>query len=87
MITPAWNWNGIQGNMVVIRGYGPAPTLSTEMKVYVDNVLRQRLASVIPVGASVQLSNPTIIDSQNRILCDVLFNGVSVANYFPEYKL
>ena len=86
-VTPNWNWNGRTGNAVLINGYGAHPSLAADMRGFVGNVLRQRLISLLPVGTTVQLSNAISIDGQNRIVCDVIFNGVSVANYFPEYKL
>ena len=86
-IVPIWNWNGRQGDSVTIKGYGANPSLAPDMKAFVNNVLRQRLTSLLPTGTVIQLKNPTGIDAHGRLICDVLLNGVSVSNYFPEYKL
>ncbi len=87
-ITPAWNWNGVSGEIVKINGIDIHSTLPDQIKAIREEILKQRLVSLFQTF-EFKLTNPLrveLFENKNAIKCDILLNGVNIANYFPEYK-
>jgi hypothetical protein len=85
-VVPEWEWKGTKGNKVLISGYGPDNRLDENLKIYERAALEARLKSLLPEEALVQLSNPIKLENNDTLLCEVLLEGVNIANYFPEYR-
>ncbi len=77
-VSPQWRWNENSGSRVRPTGYD-AP----ELNVLGGQVAKNKLAKLI-LGKLVELGKAYKVD-RGRLICDVLFQGVPLARYFPEY--
>ncbi len=76
-VTPGWTWNGNQGTRVRPAGYD-APELLSQS----GEAAKSRLSKLL-YGKMVELGEAYRID-RGRIVCEVFFNGVNLAKYFPK---
>ena len=74
-----WNWNGKSGDIVRPTGYN---TPEEGQSGYEEAT--KKLRKLI-LGKTVDLKKVIKI-TQERLLCDVYFDGKNLADYFPEYK-
>lgn len=78
-VSPNWKLeDGATGNLVQARGYDPPKSGKEAMS------LEQRL-SIMLQNKKVQLGTPHGIQDE-KLLCDVYFNGVNLADHFSQYK-
>jgi len=78
-VTPQWKWNGTTGTRVRPTGYN-AP----EMNSYGGQNAKDKLTRLI-YGQHVELRSAYKID-RDRLICDVFFRSVNIADYFPAYQ-
>ena len=74
-VSPGWTWNGHEGNVVRPRGYD-AP----ERGQLGYQEAKDKLTSLI-LHKEVELENPIGL-TYDRLLCDVYYEGKSLAEYF-----
>jgi endonuclease YncB( thermonuclease family) len=77
-VTPQWRWNGNTGSRVRPTGYD-----TPELNALGGQIARDKLTRLI-LGKQVELGSGHTID-RGRLVCDVYFQGKSLADYFPEY--
>ena len=78
-VTPNWKLeDGSTGNLVQAVGYNPPKSGKDAMNV------EQRL-SIMVQNKKIQLGTPHGVQD-GKLLCEVYFNGTSLANYFSYYK-
>ena len=77
-VTPQWRWNGNTGSRVRPTGYD-----TPELNALGGQIARDKLTRLI-LGRQVELGSGHTID-HGRLVCDVYFQGKSLADYFPEY--
>jgi hypothetical protein len=77
-VSPKWEFEGTKGDIVVATGYNPPkkgkPGMSAEQKL-----------SILVHNKKVELGTPQGLDG-NKLVCEVFFNGINLADYFSEYK-
>jgi hypothetical protein len=77
-VSPKWQFEGTKGDTVVATGYNPPksgkPGMSAEQKL-----------SILVHNKKVELGTPEGLDGK-KLVCGVFFNGINLADYFPEYK-
>jgi len=78
-VAPGCQWNGQQGTRVRPAGYD-APELCQ-----FGGVTAHRKLSGLILGGSVELGRAYRID-HGRLVCDVVFSGRNLADFFPEYR-
>ncbi len=74
-VNPNWQWKGESGSRIRPTGYDAA-----EVGTPGGSAATAKLSSLI-LGRSIQLGNAYRID-RGRLVCDVFFNGRSLADYF-----
>ena len=77
-ISPNWDFKGLAGNHVRPTGYD-APELIAPG----GEAAKEKLSRLIK-NKEIELRNPVTI-SYGRLVCDVLYQGKSLADYFPEH--
>jgi hypothetical protein len=79
-VSPRWKLeDGVTGNLVQAVGYDAPKSGKEAMNV------EQRL-SIMLQNKKVQLGTPHGVQD-DKLLCDVYFNGVNLADYFSHYKV
>jgi hypothetical protein len=77
-VSPKWQFEGTKGDIVVATGYNPPksgkPGMSAEQKL-----------SILIHNKKVELGTPVGLDGK-KLVCEVFFNGINLANYFSEYR-
>jgi hypothetical protein len=77
-VSPKWQYEGVTGDLVEATGYFPPKSgkggMSAEQKL-----------SVLIHNKKIELGTPQGIQ-RNRLVCEVYFRGVNLANYFSEYR-
>ena len=77
-VSPKWEFEGTKGDIVVATGYDPPkkgkPGMSAEQKL-----------SILVHNKKVELGTPEGLDGK-KLVCEVFFNGINLADYFSEYK-
>ena len=77
-VSPKWEFEGTKGDIVVATGYDPPkkgkPGMSAEQKL-----------SILVHNKKVELGTPQGLDGK-KLVCEVFFNGMNLADYFSEYK-
>ncbi len=76
-----WKWNNKTGDTVRPTGYN---TPEENERGYEE--VKRRLANLI-LNKMVDIRNPKTIDDYGRLVADVYYNGRTLADYFPEYKI
>jgi hypothetical protein len=78
-VSPRWkSEDGATGNLVQAVGYDAPKSGKEAMNV------EQRL-SIMLQNKKVQLGTPHGV-KDDKLLCDMYFNGANLADYFSEYK-
>jgi len=77
-VSPPWEFDGETGKLVQATGYD-APK-SGKRAISVEQKL-----SVLMQNKDVELESPQGIEN-GRLLCEVYFQGINLADYLPEYK-
>lgn len=78
-VSPGWVWQEQRGDRVRPTGYD-APEITESG----GQAAKDKLSRLI-LGKSVELGNAYRVD-RGRLVCNVLFQGKDLADYFPEYK-
>src|SRR5690606_19950888 len=78
-VAGGWRWNGQSGTRIRPTGYD-APELGTPR----GHAAKRKLEQLI-LHRQVEIPTAHSID-RGRLVCDVIFNGNNLADYFPEYK-
>lgn len=78
-ITPEWSWEGQKGNTIRPNGYD-----TPEINQPGYEAAKSKLQDLI-LDKEVELTNPITI-TYGRLLCDVMYDGKNLADYFPEYQ-
>lgn len=78
-VSPQWRWNEVTGDRVRPAGYD-AP----ELQGYRGQAAREKLSRLI-CGKEVELRTAYRID-HGRLVCEVFFQNINLAEYFPEWK-
>ena len=79
-VEPDWECEGQNGDIVRPLGYQ-----SPELKELGGQPARDNLARLI-LGETVELAGPYRVED-GRLVCNVLFLGKNLTDYFPEYKV
>ena len=77
-ISPPWEWKEETGDRVRATGYDAPKSGSQAMAA------EQKL-SVLIQNKKVELGTPLRVE-RGRLVCEVYFQGMNLADYFPEYK-
>ena len=78
IISPPWKLDNETGDRVRATGYNPPKTGSEAMKA------EQKLSIMIQ-NKQIELDTPQGIE-RGKLVCDVYFKGINLADYFPEYQ-
>lgn len=78
-VSPQWLWNDQTGSRIRPAGYD-APELNT----LAGQIAKGKLSRLI-AGKLVELGSAYRID-RGRLVCDVLFNGKKLEEYFSSYQ-
>ena len=78
IISPPWKLDNETGDTIRAAGYNPPKSGSEAMKA------EQKL-SIMVQNKQIELAEPHGIE-RGKLVCDVYFNGINLADYFPEYK-
>ena len=77
-VSPKWQFEGTKGDIVVATGYNPPKSGKAGMSA------EQKL-SILIHNKKVELGTPEGLDGK-KLVCEVFFNGINLANYFSEYR-
>ena len=77
-VSPKWQFEGTKGDIVVATGYNPPKSGKAGMSA------EQKL-SILIHNKKVELGTPGGLDGK-KLVCEVFFNGINLANYFSEYR-
>jgi len=77
-VSPKWVFEGKKGNLVYAKGYTSPKSGKPAMAV------EQRLSGLIQ-NKKVSLESPERIEN-DKLVCDVYYDGVNIASYFSAYK-
>ena len=78
IISPPWKLDNETGDTIRATGYNPPKSGSDAMKA------EQKL-SIMVQNKQIELAEPKGIE-RGKLVCDVYFNGINIADYFSEYK-
>lgn len=78
IISPPWKLDNETGDKIIATGYNPPKSGAEAMKA------EQKL-SIMVQNKQIELAEPKGIE-RGKLVCDVYFNGMNLADYFPEYK-
>ena len=78
-VSPEWKWEGKSGSRVRPTGYD-----ATELSDDGGHAAKEKLSRLI-LHKKVDLKTGHRIDRE-RFVCDVLYDGRNLADYFPEYQ-
>ena len=76
-VSPKWEFGDEKGNLVQAKGYTAPKSGKGAMSV------EQRLSGLIQ-NKKVELGAPDDVQ-RNRLVCEVYYRGVNIADYFSEY--
>ena len=76
-VSPKWEFGDEKGNLVQAKGYTAPKSGKGAMSV------EQRLSGLIQ-NKKVELGAPDSVQ-RNRLVCEVYYRGVNIAEYFSEY--
>ena len=79
VVSKGWTWDGKTGDRVRPAGYD-----TPEKGEPGYEAAKSKLAQLI-LGKTGELGKVHVID-RGRIVCEVVFKGKNLADYFPEYK-
>ncbi len=77
-VSPKWQYEGLTGDLVEATGYFPPKSGKGGMSA------DQKL-SILIHNKKIELGTPQGVQ-RNRLVCEVYFRGVNLADYFPEYR-
>jgi endonuclease YncB( thermonuclease family) len=77
-VSPNWKWDENSGNRVRPNGYD-TPEKGEEGYEDATNWLKALIE-----GEEVELQNPQTIDQWGRLVCDVIYNGRNLSEYWEE---
>jgi endonuclease YncB( thermonuclease family) len=77
-VSPPWEFDGETGKLVQATGYD-AP------KSGKGAIAAEQKLSILMQNKNVELESPQGIEG-GKLLCEVYFQGINLADYFPEYK-
>lgn len=77
-VSPPWEFDGETGKLVQATGYA-AP------KSGKGAIAAEQKLSILMQNKNVELKSPQSIES-GRLLCEVYFQGINLADYFSAYK-
>ena len=77
-VSPQWEYDNEKGDLVHAKGYTAPKSGKAAMAV------EQRLSGLIQ-NKKVELGAPDGVKG-NKLVCEVYYQGVNVANYFSAYK-
>ena len=78
IISPPWKLDNETGDTIRATGYNPPKSGSEGMKA------EQKL-SIMVQNKQIELAEPKGVE-RGKLICDVYFNGINIADHFPEYK-
>ena len=78
IISPSWKLDNETGDTIRATGYNPPKSGSEGMKA------EQKL-SIMVQNKQIELAEPKGVE-RGKLICDVYFNGINIADHFPEYK-
>ena len=78
IISPPWKLDDETGDTIRATGYNPPKSGSNAMKA-------EQKISIMIQNKQIELAKPHGIE-RGKLVCEVYFNGVDLADYFPEYK-
>jgi hypothetical protein len=77
-VSPNWVFQNAKGDIIKIRGY--RTPLEQEQPFII-----KRLKNLL-INNFVELNNPSMFNEDSEaLMCNVIFNGVNIAKYFPEF--
>lgn len=77
-VSPKWQYEGVTGDLVEATGYSPPKSGKGGMAA------EQKL-SVLIHNKKIEMGTPQGIQ-RNRLVCEVYFHDMNLANYFSEYR-
>jgi hypothetical protein len=77
-VSPKWEYDNQKGDMVKAKGYN-APRYGKEAMKLEQNI------SILILNKKVELGMPDGIED-NKLVCEVYFEGRNIADYFTQYK-
>jgi endonuclease YncB( thermonuclease family) len=77
-VSPPWEWKDETGDRVTATGYD-APRSGKQ------GMAAEQKLSVLIQNKKVELGTPLKIEG-GRLVCEVYFQGMNLADYFSEYK-
>ena len=77
-VAPEWEFKNETGVYVQAKGYNAPKTGKPAMS------FEQRLSTLL-LNKKVEFKSPESVQ-RNRLVCDVYYNGVNLAEYFSEYR-
>ncbi len=78
IVSPPWKLDEETGDTVRAQGYNPPKSGRDAMKA------EQKLSIMIQ-NKQIELDTPHGVE-KGKLVCDVYFNGLNLADYFTEYK-
>ncbi|HEX76035.1 MAG TPA: thermonuclease family protein [Dehalococcoidia bacterium] len=78
-VSPPWELEDETGDRVRATGYD-APKSGSEA------MAAEQKLSILIQNRKVELGTPHGVD-RGRLVCDVYFQGMNLADYFPEYRV
>ena len=78
-VSPPWELEDETGDRVRATGYD-APKSGSEA------MAAEQKISILIQNRKVELGTPHGVD-RGRLVCDVYFQGMNLADYFPEYRV
>ena len=78
IISPPWKLDEETGDTIRATGYNPPKSGKEALKA------EQKL-SVMIQNKHIELDTPQGVE-KGKLVCDVYYNGINLADYFPEYK-
>jgi len=79
IVAPRWIWRGVKGDKICPVGYYLLKERATDR----ENVSIKMKSMLI--GKKIELMNPIKL-YYDRLLCEILFDGKDLSEYFPEYE-
>lgn len=78
IVSQPWEFNGSTGDYVIATGY-KAP------KTGADAMSAEQKLSLLIQNKKIELGTPHKV-AKGKLICDVYFRGINLADYFPEYQ-
>jgi hypothetical protein len=79
-VSPHWNWNNQTGCIIKANGYDAPKQGQPGFQTAKDKIAELLLNEQVELARPLELSS-------GRLICDIEYNGLNLADYFYEYKI